>query len=68
MKIESKQDRYARVTRAYQKRFGELPSNLLSTGSVLPLCLDLMEEAFAGKRGRVTEADLGYISGAGNTQ
>lgn len=57
-------ERYSRVVRAYKKRFGELPSMLFNTGPAIDLCLDLMEQAIQGKRGRVTNSDLGYPPGA----
>lgn len=61
---ESKEDRYARVVKAYQRKFGDLPPRLLTAGEGIDLYLDLMEQAVAGKRGRVSEADLGYPPGA----
>ncbi|WP_028584163.1 hypothetical protein [Desulfogranum mediterraneum] len=64
MKQEEREQRYARVTRAYYQRFGELPPMLRDAGPALELCLELMEQALAGKRGRVTEADLNYPPGA----
>lgn len=64
MTEESRESRYARIVKAYRKRFGELPPRLLTAGEGVDLYLDLMEQAIAGKRGRVTEADLGYPPGA----
>lgn len=57
-------ERYSRVVREYKKRFGELPPMLFNAGPALDLCLDLMEQAIQGKRGKVTDSDLGYPPGA----
>lgn len=64
MMKESPDDRYNRIVKTYRKRFGEVPPMLFNTGDALELYLDLMEQAIEGKRGRVSEADLGYPSGA----
>jgi hypothetical protein len=64
MKSDHSQERYARITREYQKKFGELPSMLFRSGPAVSLCLDLMEQALQGKRGKVSEADFGYPPGS----
>lgn len=58
------EDRYSRVVREYSQRFGELPPILFHSGPALELCLDLMEQALQGKRGKVSLADLGYPPGS----
>ncbi|MCP3890034.1 MAG: hypothetical protein GY702_14360 [Desulfobulbaceae bacterium] len=60
----SGQDRYAVISRKYKEKFGELPPMLFRTGPALTLCLDLMEQAIQGKRGKVSEADFGYPPGS----
>jgi hypothetical protein len=57
-------ERYTYITREYQKKFGELPTMLFRTGPAVALCLDLMEQAVQGKRGKVSESDLGYPPGS----
>lgn len=64
MRDEERRRRYARVVIPYRKRFGEIPAALLNAGDGVDLYLDLMEEALAGRRGKITEADLGYPSGS----
>lgn len=61
---EEKRRRYARVVERYRKRFGEVPPELMHAGEAVELYLDLMEEALAGRRGRITGADLGYPPGS----
>jgi hypothetical protein len=61
---ESAEARYSRVVREYEKHFGELPKILFTCGEGLELCLDLMEQAIQGKRGKVSEVDFGYPPGA----
>ncbi len=56
-------EKYADIVRRYKARFGELPQDLYNAGPALPLYLELMEQALQGKRGPVSEADLGYLPG-----
>ncbi len=59
MNTLEQKERYAVITRKYKEKFGELPPMLFNTGPGLRLCLDLMEQAIAGKRGKRSEQDLG---------
>lgn len=62
--MESKDQRYSRITKQYKKQFGELPSGLFHSGPAVEIYLDLMEQAIAGKRGKISAQDLGYPQGA----
>jgi|GEM_PF-3452816 len=62
--MEAKDQRYSKITRQYKKQFGELPPGLFNCGPAVDLYLDLMEQAIAGKRSKISLMDLGYPQGA----